>query len=190
MKNIWGKFLQFERRILRTKQNLLFKLAMTGRRPSDLATFCGFNNVKRFYQMPKEYQRLKRIVCKICTVCGSRRRTPVRKLKDAKQFLHLLELTESEVERFEALVHFVGDRIGKLAQMCFHIEKIGDKYYFILDLDEDKFYSKQGGSEEHDYSLVKEGKLTKLPACESCFIFCGVVTYGHPNILIISLITI
>ena len=134
-----------------------------------LTTFCGFNDVKRFYKMFHEYQRLKNIGCKICTVCGSRRRTPVRKLKDAKHFLHLLQLTESEVERFEALVHFVGDRIGILAQQCFHIEKIGDKYYFILDFDEDKFYSKQGESEEKDYSLVKEGKLTKLPACEPCF---------------------
>ena len=123
-----------------------------------LTSFCGFNDVKRFYKMFHEYQRLKNICCKICTVCGSRRRTPVRKLKDAKQFLHLLQLTESEVERFEALVHFVGDRIGKLAQQCFHIEKIGDKYYFILDLDEDKLYGKQSDSKEENYSLVNEGK--------------------------------
>ena len=102
-------------------------------------------------------------------MCGSRRRTPVQKLKDAKQFLHLLELTESEVERFEALVHFVGDRIGKLAQQCFHIEKIGERYYFILDLDEDKLYGKQSDSKEENYSLVNEGKLMTLPACETCF---------------------
>ena len=134
-----------------------------------LTTFCGFNDVKRFYKMFHEYQRLKNIGCKICTVCGCRRRTPTRKLKDAKKFLHLLELTESEVERFKALVHFIGDRIGKLAQLCFHIEKIGEKYYFILDLDEEKFYTKHDQSEEKDYSLVTEGKLTKLPACKSCF---------------------
>ena len=97
-----------------------------------LTTFCGFNDVKRFYKMYKKYQSLKYIGCKVCTVCGSRIRTPVQKLKDAREFLHLLELTESEVERFEALVHFVCDRIGTLAQQCFHIEKIGDEYYFIL----------------------------------------------------------
>ena len=92
-------------------------------------------------------------------MCGYRRRTPVRNLTDAKQFLHLLELTESEVDRFKALVHFIGDRIGKLAQLCFHIEKIGEKYYFFLDLDEEKFYNKHGQSEEKDYSLVTEGSL-------------------------------
>lgn len=119
--------------------------------------------------MFQEYQRLKNIGCKICTVCGCRRRTPAWKLKDAKKFLHLLELTESEVERFKALVRFIGDRIGKFAQQCFHIEKIGEKYYFILDLDEKNFFGEQGESEEKDYSLVKEGNLTKLPACESCF---------------------
>ena len=41
--------------------------------------------------------------------------------------------------------------------------------FFILDLDEEKFYSKHGENEERDYSLLKEGELTKLPACESCF---------------------
>ena len=89
-------------------------------------------------------------------MCGSRGRTPVQKLKDAKQFLHLLELTESEVGRFEVLVHFVGDRIGKLAQLCYHIEKIGDKYYFILDLEKDKYYSKQSIVRVKNYSLVKK----------------------------------
>ena len=51
-----------------------------------LTSFCGFNDVKRFYKMFHEYQRLKNIGCKICTVCGSRRRTPERKLKNTKQF--------------------------------------------------------------------------------------------------------
>ena len=112
---------------------------------------------------------MRNIRCKICTVCGSRRRTPERKLKDAKQFLHLLELTKSEVEWFKALVHFIGDGIGKLAQECFHIEQIGLKYYFILDLDEEKYYSKRGCSEEHNCSHAKDGNLTNLPACGLCF---------------------
>ena len=151
------------------KAESLVKVVSEWKETLRLTTFCGFNDVKRFYKMFHEYQRLKNIGCKICTVCGSRRRTPVRKLKDAKHFIHLLQLTESEVERFEALVHFIGDRIGKLAQQCFHIEKIGEKYYFILDLDEEKFYSKQSGGKEENYSLFREGKLTKLPACEPCF---------------------
>ena len=129
-----------------------------------VTTFCGFNDVRRFYTMYEEYQKLKNIGCKICTVCGCRRRTPGGKLKDAVNFVHLLELSESEVERFEGLVHSDDDHIGKLAQKCFHIEKLGENYYYILDLDEDKYYSKQG-----NYSLAKDGKLMKLPACEPCF---------------------
>ena len=114
--------------------------------------------------MYEEYEKLKKIGCKICTVCGVRRRTAGGKLKDAVNFLHLLQLTESEVRRFEGLVHSDNDRIGKLAQDSFHIKKIGENYYYILDLDEEKYYSKQD-----DFSLVKDGKLMKLPACESCF---------------------
>ena len=109
-----------------------------------VTTFCGFNDVNRFYTMYEEYQKLKNIGCKICTVCGCRRRTPGGKLKDAVNFLHLLQLTETEVKRFEGLVHSDDDRIGKLAQQCFHIEKVGENYYYILDLDEEKYYSKQG----------------------------------------------
>ena len=65
------------------------------------------------------------------------------------------------------MVHFVGDRIWKLEQKCFHIVKLGKKYYFIPYLDEDNFYSKQGDGEEKNYSLVKEGKLMKLADCET-----------------------
>ena len=62
-----------------------------------LTSFCGFNDVKRFYKLYEEYQNFKYIGCKICTVCGCRRRTPAGKLKDAVHFLHLLELNEEEV---------------------------------------------------------------------------------------------
>ena len=96
-------------------------------------------------------------------------RTPERKLKDAVNFLHLLELNEHEVKNFEGLVYCENDRIGKLAQRCFHIEKIDDKYYFILELDEDIYYNEQCCNEEKNYSLVKDGKLTKLPVCDTCF---------------------
>ena len=84
-------------------------------------------------------------------------------LKDAVHFLHLLELDEDEVNSYEGLVNSENDRIGKLAQQCYHIEKVGDKLYFMLDLDEDKYYSQQCGREMKNYSLSKDGKLTKLP---------------------------
>ncbi|MEO1589606.1 MAG: hypothetical protein AAFS00_20170, partial [Bacteroidota bacterium] len=114
-----------------------------------LTTFSGFNDVKRFYRMYEEYEKLKNMGCKICTVCGCRRRTSAGGLKDAVNSVHLLQLSESEVERFEGLVHSDDDRIGKLAQQCFHIEKLGENYYYILDLDEEKYYSKQS-----DYSVA------------------------------------
>ena len=57
-------------------------------------TFCGFNDVKRFYKLYEEYQKFKYIGCKICTVCGCRRRNPGGKRKDAVHFLHLLELNK------------------------------------------------------------------------------------------------
>ena len=41
-----------------------------------VTTFCGFNDVKRFYKLYEEYQTFKYVGCKICTVCGCRRRTP------------------------------------------------------------------------------------------------------------------
>ena len=134
-----------------------------------MTTFCGFNDVKRFYKLYEEYQKFKYIGCKICTVCGCRRRTPGGELKDAVHFLHLLELNEHEVKSFEELVYSENDRIGKQAQRCFHIEKIDDKHYFILDLDEEKYYSQPCSSENKNYSLVKDGKLTKLPVCDTCF---------------------
>ena len=94
-----------------------------------VTTFCGFNDVKRFYKLYEEYQKLKNTGCKICTVCGCRRRKPGGKLKDAVHFVHLLQLYKSEVKRFEGLVHSDDDRIGKLAQQCFHIEKLGENYF-------------------------------------------------------------
>ena len=35
-----------------------------------VTTFCGFNDVKRFYKLYEEYQKFKYVGCKICTVCG------------------------------------------------------------------------------------------------------------------------
>ena len=61
------------------------------------------------------------------------------------------------------------DRIGKLARECFHIVKIGANYYYTIDVDEEKYYNKQGRSEVTNYSLVNDGKRMKLPWCDSFF---------------------
>ena len=61
------------------------------------------------------------------------------------------------------------DLIGKRAHRCFRIEKVNDKHYFILDLDEEKYYSQQCSGEMSKYSLVKDGKIAKLPVCDTCF---------------------
>ena len=126
--------------------------------------------MKRFYKLYEEYQKFKHIGCKICTVCGCRRRTPGGKLKDAVHFLHLLELNKPEVEKFKGLVLSDDDLVGKKAQRCFHIEKIGENHYYILDLDEEKYYNHQSSSDEKNYSLVKDGKLLELPCCDTCFL--------------------
>ena len=105
-----------------------------------LSVFQGYNSIAKFYSMLEEYEQIKRVECKICAVCGSRRRTPESKLNDAVDFLHLLALDEDEASRFEDLVESDNDRVGKLAQKCFHIEKLGEKYYAFLNLEEDKYY--------------------------------------------------
>ena len=129
----------------------------------------GAVSAEDFYTMYDNYVSLKERPCKICTVCGCRRRTPAGKLKDAVHFLHLLELNEEEVKSFEGLLHSENDCKGKRAQRCFHIEKVDDKHYFILDLDEDKYYGQKGSGEKKHYSLVKDGKVSKLPVCDTCF---------------------
>ena len=85
-----------------------------------------------------QYEKVKNAKCKICTVCGSRTRTYKKKLKDCIQYLPLLEVQEEKVRDYEALVQHVDDRIGRLAQLVFHIEKVGRKYFHFLDLDEEK----------------------------------------------------
>ena len=61
------------------------------------------------------------------------------------------------------------DRIGRLAQLVFHIEKVGQKYFHFLDLDEEKYYRECNDPKEiSNFSLVQNGKVKKLPACDEC----------------------
>ena len=59
---------------LPNKVELLHNLLSKWKETLRVTTFCGFNDVKRFYKLYEEYQKFKYIGCKICTVCGCRRR--------------------------------------------------------------------------------------------------------------------
>ena len=59
------------------------------------------------------------------------------------------------------------DELGALGQRCFHIAKVeyDNKYYHILHIDDPD----PKNSMEQSCSLIKDGKLLKLPACDECF---------------------
>ena len=131
--------------------------------------FCGFNDINRFYERYSEYNKVRKAKCKICTVCGSRKRRYKKNLKDCLQYLPLLEVHEDEVRDYEALMHNIKDRIGRLAQLVFHIEKVGKKHFHFLNLDEEKYYSECNDPKKvANFSLVHNGKVKKLPACDKC----------------------
>ena len=85
------------------------------------------------------------------------------------KFMYLLEVTQDEVEDYKDLMDHVNDEIGRFAQRVYHIEKVGDKHYHFLDLDEEKYYNESTDiNDMSTFSLVNNGKLTKLPACSDC----------------------
>ena len=59
------------------------------------------------------------------------------------------------------------DERGALAQQCFHIARVefDKKFYHILHVDDPD----PDNSMEQSCSIIKNGKLLKLPACEECF---------------------
>ena len=89
-------------------------------------------------------------------------------LKDALEFKDLIVMDDDDVERYIALKHNDEDEIGVLAQKCYHIAfaKGDNEYYHILNLDEAIVSEDNEGM---DPCLIKNGKLTKLPACDNCF---------------------
>ena len=131
--------------------------------------FCGYNDIKSFYERYREYDKVRNAKCRICSVCGSRTRTYKKKLQDCVQFLSLLEVEQEEVRDYEALVQHQNDRIGRLAQLVFHIEKVGLKYFHFLDLDEEKYYTECNDPKRvSNFSLLHNDKVKKLPACDEC----------------------
>ena len=86
------------------------------------------------------------------------------------KYLHLLEVTEREVEDYEALVENEEDFIGRLAQRAYHIERFMGKYFHFLNLDVEKYYNESNDPKQiRKYSLIQKGELSKLPGCKNCF---------------------
>ena len=127
-----------------------------------------------FYTMYNNYISLKERTCKICTVCGVRR--PVDRLNDALAYFDLLKATSDQTDVFNSLVNdkIEDDRMGRLAQRCFHIENLNGQLYHFLDFDEEKYeehantYEGLDPTQDPLFSLCASGVPTKLPACDHC----------------------
>ena len=127
-----------------------------------------------FYTMYDNYVSLKERTCKICTVCGVRR--PVNRLNDALAYFDLLKATSDQTDIFNSLVDdkIEDDRMGRLAQRCFHIENLNGQLYHFLDFDEEKYeqhadnYKGLDPTQDPLFSLCSSGVPTKLPACDNC----------------------
>ena len=129
----------------------------------------GCHDTKLFFEKIQKYESLKRRSYRVCCVCGIRSMLPENSmdLKDALKFKDLLVLDEDEVENYLGLKNGDDDEIGALAQKCYHIEfaKEDKVYYHILDLDE----ASVNADNNITPSFIKNGKLSKLPACDTCF---------------------
>ena len=134
------------------------------------------DDAEEFYRMYYEYMSLKDCSCKTCTVCGSW--NSVENLKDAACFFEVLEVSDEQADDFNGLLYNddgVEDEVGKFAQKCFHIEKVGDKLYHFLDFDEEEYqkvkedYDGVNPTQDPRFSLVESDELKQLPACDTCF---------------------
>ena len=131
--------------------------------------FCGYNDINKFYERYDEFRGIRDAKCRVCTICGGRTRRDGVKFQDCIEFLYLLQVTDAEVEDYEALVKDETDEIGRLAQHVFHIKKVGEKYYHFLDLDEEKYYREcKDTNKMSEFSLCKNGNVLKLPGCPTC----------------------
>ena len=57
------------------KEEKLTELISKWRETLRTSKFCGYNDITKFYERYNEFEYLKKIKCRICTVCGSRTRS-------------------------------------------------------------------------------------------------------------------
>ena len=74
---------------------------------------------------------------------------------------------DGELAEWKALKNDDEDELGALAQLWFHIEKVEQdkRYYHLLNVDDPD----PDNSMEKSCCLIKDGKLSRLPACNECF---------------------
>ena len=149
------------------KKDKLAEVLLNWKETLRTTRFCGYNDITKFYDRYRQFEKIRDAKCRSCNVCGSRTRICGTVFQDCVKFLDLLEVTQDEVKDYEDLVEHENDDIGKLAQRVYHIEKVGDKYYHFLD--EEKYYKESSDiNDMSKFSLVKNGKVTKLPSCSDC----------------------
>ena len=129
----------------------------------------GSHDTDLFYEKNEFYQKLKSRRSKICCVCGIKTYSTNEsdELKNAISYKHFLVVEDRELTEWKALKRHDEDELGALAQQCFHIAKVeyDDRYYHILNIENPS----EDNELEKMCSLIKDGKLLKLPACNDCF---------------------
>ena len=129
----------------------------------------GIHSTSLFYEKNKIYENLKTRPYKICCVCGTKNSVidESTELKDAVAFKELLVVEEEELAEWMGLKTNDYDELGALAQQCFHIARVevDKKFYHILHVDDPD----PDNSIEQSCSIIKNGKLLRLPACDDCF---------------------
>ena len=122
-----------------------------------------------FYEKLSIYEKLKSTLNGVCCVCGIRCLIPEKsgELKNAEAFRDLLKVEDDEVVEWEALKRHEEDELGELAKQCFHIEYVehDKKHYHILHINDPS----EDNAMEKSCCLIKDGRLSKLPACDDCF---------------------
>ena len=129
----------------------------------------GTHSTSLFYAKNQLYENLKTRFYKICCVCGTKNSVADEstELKDAEAFKELLVVEEEELAEWMGLKSNDHDELGALAQQCFHIVRVevDKKFYHILHVDDPD----PDNSMEQSSSIIKNGKLLRLPACDECF---------------------